>query len=185
MEKLVIALIEGICRRYKGKNHDIKRIWRSRGKSHLKIQNWNYSRDERGDKTVFNIRFSVDEKMHTICRIIVRKGYSDMEAAFPFECPEDERVLLSYILMEYNFSKRYATIRVDLSDGEIVNSYSFDMFPSMTPEYILNKFMVVKDIDDEIYKDVEDVCNHRYSEDESIDETPTVTEKKDKFKIDL
>lgn len=152
----------------------------------FKIQNWNYSRDERGDKTVFNIRFSVDEKMHTICRIIVNeKGICDMEAAFPFECPEDERVLLSYILMEYNFSKRYATIRVDLSDGEIVNSYSFDMFPSMTPEYILNKFMVVKDIDDEIYKDVEDVCNHRYGEDESIDETATVTEKKDKFKIDL
>lgn len=100
-------------------------------------------------------------------------------------CPEDERVLLSYILTEYNFLKRYATIRVNLKEGEIVNSYSFDMFSSMTPEYVLNKFMNVKDIDDEIYKDIRDVCNHRYGEDEAIEETPVVAEKKDKFKIDL
>ena len=152
----------------------------------FKIKNWNYSRGDSEDKIKFILNFKENGEYHTKCRVFVySSGICDMEAAFPFACPEDERVLLSYILTEYNFLKRYATIRVNLKEGEIVNSYSFDMFSSMTPEYVLNKFMNVKDIDDEIYKDIRDVCNHRYGEDEAIEETPVVAEKKDKFKIDL
>ena len=87
-----------------------------------------------------------------------------MEAAFPFNCPEDNRVELSYILTEYNFSKRYATIRLDLSDGNIINSYSFDMLPSMTPEFALKKFFFFFYIEKEIYDTVVKTCNPNYLE---------------------
>ncbi len=150
------------------------------------IKDWNYSKKTSEDKTVFTINFSEDGKEHTKCKVFVHSsGICDMEAAFPFMCPEDNRVELSYILTEYNFSKRYATIRLDLSDGEIMNSYSFDIVPSMTPEYILKKFIGVKDIDKEIYDAVVETCNPQVEEENIPSETSGLTSKKNKYKIDL
>lgn len=150
------------------------------------INNWNYSRKNKEDKTIFNINFTEDGRDHTKCRVYVHKnGICDMEAIFPFNCPEDNRMKLSYILAEYNLPKRYATIRLDLSDGQIINSYSFDIVPSMTPEFILTKFIGVKDIEKEIYKTVEDVCKPQYKEEKKSVVTSASKDKKNKFKIDL
>lgn len=149
------------------------------------IKNWNYSKKNNEDKTVFTINFSEDGKEHTRCKVFVYKsGICDMEAAFPFTCPKDDRVKLSYILTEYNFLKRYATIRLDLSDGRIINSYSIDMLPSMTPEFVLNKFMEVKDIEEEIYSAVVEICKPQLEEQKSKGTSVSVN-KKNKFKIDL
>lgn len=101
-----------------------------------------------------------------------------MEAAFPFTCPEDNRVELSYILAEYNFSKRYATLRLELSDGEIINSYSFDMFPAMTPEFVLGKFMGVKNIEKEIYATVVETCKPQYQEEKKSTGVSSLSDKK-------
>lgn len=150
------------------------------------IKNWNFSKKNNEDKTIFTINFSEDGRDHTKCKVFVQKdGICDMEAAFPFKCPEDDRVELSYILTEYNFSKRYGTIRLDLSDGEIINSYSFDMFPSMTPEFVLNKFMSVKDIEKEIYATVVKICKPQFEEEKKAIGVISSTDKKNKFKIDL
>lgn len=150
------------------------------------IKNWNYSKKNSEDKTVFTINFSEDGIDHTKCKVYVHNnGICDMEAAFPFNCPEDNRVELSYILTEYNFSKRYATIRLDLSDGDIINSYSFDMLPSMTPEYVLKKFLGVKDIEKEIYDTVVKTCKPNYLEEKKIQSESSATDRKNKFKIDL
>lgn len=149
------------------------------------IKNWNYSIKNNEDNTVFAINFSEDGKERTRCKVFVYKsGICDMEAAFPFTCPKDDRVKLSYILTEYNFLKRYATIRLDLSDGRIINSYSIDMLPSMMPEFVLNKFMGVKDIDKEIYSTVVEICKPQLEEQKLI-ETAVSINKKNKFKIDL
>lgn len=80
-----------------------------------------------------------------------------------------------------NFSKRYATLRFDYEDGEIVNSYSFDMFPFMTPEFILSKFIQVNDIDEDDYKYIKDLCISKMDDENQIDGS----RKEDKFKINL
>ncbi|NLK73465.1 MAG: hypothetical protein GX285_10665 [Clostridiales bacterium] len=150
------------------------------------IKNWNYSKKNNEDKTIFTINFSEDGREHTRCKVFVHKsGICDMEAAFPFTCPEDNRVELSYILAEYNFSKRYATLRLELSDGEIINSYSFDMFPAMTPEFVLGKFMGVKNIEKEIYATVVETCKPQYQEEKKSTGVSSLSDKKNKFKIDL
>lgn len=149
------------------------------------IKNWNYSKKNNEDKTVFTINFFEDGKEHTRCKVFVyENGICDMEAAFPFTCPEDDRVKLSYILTEYNFLKRYATIRHDLSDGRIINSYSIDMLPSMTPEFVLKKFMGVKDIEKEIYSAIVEICMPQLEEQKTIGTSASVN-KKNKFEIDL
>lgn len=152
----------------------------------FKIQNWKYTREESKDKIVFTINFLENSKYRTKCRVFVHNsGICDMEASFPFKCPEDDEtgLYLSYYIAACNFSKRYATIRYDFEDGEIVNSYSFDIFSSMTPEFILDKFNLVKEIDEDNYKYIEDLCKQKIKENQEIEIADS--DKNDKFKIYL
>lgn len=153
----------------------------------FKIQNWNYSRDDREDKIIFTLDFERNGEYLTKCRALVYdSGICDMEACFPFRCPDDAEtgIRLSYYIAMCNFSKRYATLRYDYEDGEIVNSYSFDMFLYMTPEFILSKFNQVNDIDEDDYKYIKDLCESKAEDEDSVVQTVD-SDKKSKYKIDL
>lgn len=153
----------------------------------FEIQNWSYSRDDVEDKIIFAINFGENGEYHTKCRVLVySSGICDMEASFPFKCPGEGiiGIKLSYYIASCNFSKRYATIRYDFEDGEIVNSYSFDILPSMTPEFILDKFNQVNNIDEDEYEYIKDLCMSKNDGEDQISEKDDLS-KEDKFKIDL
>lgn len=150
----------------------------------FKIQDLNYFRDNSEDKIIFTLDFEENGEDHTKCTVLVySSGICDMEACFPFKCPDDAeaQIKLSYYIAMCNFSKRYATLRFDYEDGEIINSYSFDMFPFMTPEFILSKFIQVNDIDEDDYKYIKDLCISKMDDENQIDDL----RKEDKFKINL
>lgn len=151
----------------------------------FKIREWNYSREDYEEKTVFSINFLENGQVHTNCKVhVFDDGICDMEAVFPFECAPDDMAELSSIIADYNFEKRYATIRLDSSDGEIMNSYSFDIMPSMSPEFILLKFLAVAGIEADIYEAIEKLCKSKKEKRGTI-EISIPSEKKDEFMIDL
>ena len=55
----------------------------------------------------------------------------------------------------------------------------------MTPEFILNIFKEVKDIDDDIYKTIQNICRSEQEEKQEALRKTAVMEKRDRFKIDL
>ena len=55
----------------------------------------------------------------------------------------------------------------------------------MTPEFVLNKFMSVKDIEKEIYATVVKICKPQFEEEKKAIGVISSTDKKNKFKIDL
>lgn len=156
----------------------------------FKIQSWNYSRNDNGDNSIFTINFLENGEYHTKCKVIVHDdGICDMEAYFPFKCSEEELGVkgmgLSCYIAMCNYAKRYATLRYDYESGNIVNSYSFDIYPAMTPEFILSKFNMVKNIDEDDYKYIKELCEQQDDEETQETETLVATDKKNKYKIDL
>ena len=65
-----------------------------------------------------------------------------------------------------------------------MNSYSFDIMPSMSPEFILLKFLAVADIEADIYQAIEKLCKSKEEKRETI-EISIPSGKKDEFMIDL
>lgn len=155
----------------------------------FKIQNWNYSKNENEEKTIFTINFSQDGECYTKCKVVVNQsGICDMLAYLPFNCPVDDTTKVAgliYEITEYNFLRRYATIRFNLTDGTIRSSYSFKMVSTMTPEFILNIFTEVKDIDDDIYKAIKNICKTEKEEKQELLRTTASMAKRDRFKINL
>lgn len=155
----------------------------------FKINNWNYSKDKNEVETIFTINFSQNGEYYTKCKVIVNQsGICDMLAYFPFNCAVNDMTKVAGLIheiTEYNFLRRYATIRFDLSDGTIRNSYSFKIFSTLTPEFILNIFKEVKDIDDDIYKTIQNICRSEQEEKQEALRKTAVMEKRDRFKIDL
>ncbi|MDO5127640.1 MAG: hypothetical protein Q4D54_07815, partial [Eubacteriales bacterium] len=152
----------------------------------FKIEGWNYSKIKKDNLMIFSIRFTENGKIHTDCKVFVyNDGICDMDVGLPFICPENRRVELSNILTNYNYSKRYATIRLDLSNGKIVNSYSFNMLPFMPPEYVLNIFNGVREIEKDIYKSIQDICELSIEEEIQPEIISVSSDKRNKFKIEL
>lgn len=163
----------------------------------FKSQNWNFSADDSNqDKVIFSINFLVDGKSHTKCKIIVfNDGICDIEVYFPFSCPTKKIEELALCITKLNYSKRYATFRLDPRDGEIQFSYSYIFNDSTTSTSFLQRFINCKNIDDEEYSQIESIClskdpTHIESSKEPIDSEPPITSspeptKKNKHKISL
>lgn len=187
MERCAIVLIEGIYLGYRIKVMTLEE-YSALIENAFKMQDWNYSKNDIKDGIVFKIDFWRNEEYYTKCRVFVYKsGICDMEASLPFKCPKevDVGIELSYFLSCCNYAKRYATIRYNFTDGEIVNSYSFDIVPSMTSEFILSKFNVVKDIDEDDYNYIENLCKSQDARETQSVELSKIMKKEDKYKIDL
>ena len=125
-------------------------------------QDLNYSIDDNGsENSIIRINFSENGKRYLNCRVIIfENGICDIEAALPFICPNDKLHELSYYLTEINYSIRYATMRLDVNDGEIVNSYSFDVNNTTSARYFYKKFLNVHDIEEDVYQKIASICGH-------------------------
>lgn len=155
----------------------------------FKIQNWSYTKDEDEKKTTFSLNFLQNGEYYTKCKVIVNQfGICDMLAYLPFNYPKNDMTKAAGLvrkITEHNYPRRYATIRFNFSDGTIRSSYSFKIFPTMTPEFILDIFKDVKDIDEDIYGVLKNICkSQREKQQEPFKITASVT-KKDKFRLDL
>lgn len=123
-------------------------------------KNWKYSsKSDSNEKTIFSINFD-SEILDTLrCKIyIYDNGVCDIDAIFPISCKEEHYKELALYFAKYNCRKRYGTLRLDVEDGEIRNSYTFVFNNSTTPKEFLNKFGFVKDINDSVIKDIVDIC---------------------------
>ena len=159
----------------------------------FKIHNWNYARNDNGNKSLFIINFLENGECYAKCNVTVSdNGICDMNAFFPFKCPGDEslnkEVTLSCYIANFNYTKRYATLRYDYESGNIVSSYSFNIFPTMTPEFILSKFNTVRNMNKDNYNYIKKLCEQQDDkETQETQETETFisTDQKGKYKIDL
>lgn len=155
----------------------------------FKIQNWNYTKDANEKRTIFSLNFLQNGEYYTRCKVMVNQtGTCDMLAYFPFKCPENDMIKatkLVHKITEHNYLRRYATIRFNFSDGTIRNWYSFIIFPTMTPEFISNVFMEVKNIDEDIYETLKEICKSEQDTKQDPLRTTESISKKDKFRIDL
>ena len=149
-------------------------------------KNWNYSsKDLSDEKAVFTINFTSKEYGSTRCKIyIYASGICDIEAVLPVECKEADHMELSYYLVKYNCQKRYATLRLDVEDGEIINGYSFVFNQATTPKEFLNRFVGTKDIDDSVMDDIIAICEKDMPIETKADDT-TNCEKNGKHKLNL
>lgn len=158
-------------------------------KSAFDSQNWNYStRETENGKFLFSINFTNSSNNTTIkCSVLISDdGICDIEAILPFTCTQENIGDVIVLISEHNYSKRYATLRVDFSDGEINNSYSFDFNESTTPNYFLKRFISVKDIDDdETFGELEKLCFTTPIETSNTPEPQSSTSSKNKFKLNL
>lgn len=133
-------------------------------------KNWKYSsKSDSNGRTIFSIKFDSEIFDTLCCKIyIYDNGVCDIDAVFPISCKEEYYKELALYFAKYNCRKRYGTLRLDVEDGEIRNSYTFVFNNSTTPKEFLNKFGFVKDINDSVIKDIVDICK-----------TESGTEKKD------
>lgn len=155
----------------------------------LKIQNWSYMKDEDEKKMIFSLNFLQNGEYYTKCKVIVNQfGICDMLAYLPFNCPKNDMTKAAGLvrkITEHNYPRRYATIRFNFSDGTIRSSYSFKIFPTMTPEFIIDVFKDVKDIDEDIYSVLKNICKSRREKQQEPFEIIASVSKKDKFRLDL
>ena len=123
-------------------------------------KNWNYScKNLSEEKSMFSINFTSDVYGRTSCRVtIFDDGVCDIEAILPIVCQKEQHTELCYYLASHNCFKRYATLRLDIKDGEINNSYSYVFNKSTTPKDFLNRFLSVKDVDDSVLNDLISIC---------------------------
>ena len=152
-------------------------------------KNWKYtSKSVSNEKTIFTINFE-SEILDTLrCKInIYDSGVCDIDAIFPITCNEEHYRELSYYFTKYNCRKRYGTLRLDVEDGEIRNSYTFVFNNSTTPKEFLKKFGFVKDINDSIIEDIVNICKMESEEkkDSSMAGQSVITDKNSKHKLSL
>ena len=121
---------------------------------------WKYSSKILSDeKIVFTINFNSDKYGTTSCKIyLMNNGVCDIEALLPVLCPQTHRMELSYFMAKYNYQKRYATLRLDVDNGEILNVYSFVFNQATTPKEFLNRFFVVKEIEETEMNEIIAIC---------------------------
>lgn len=133
-------------------------------------KNWNYScKNLSEEKSMFSINFTSDVYGKTSCKVtIFDDGVCDIEAVLPMVCQKEQHMELCYYLASYNCLKRYATLRLDINDGEINNSYSYVFNKSTTPKDFLNRFLNVKDVDDSVLKDLISICNMNVPDKSSV-----------------
>jgi len=149
-------------------------------------RNWNYSaKDLSEEKTVFSINFSSEEYGSVRCKIyIFDSGICDMEAVLPIKCNQNQYMELSYYLAKYNCQKRFATLRLDVDDGEIINGYSFVFNQATTPKDFLSRFTGTKDIDDSVMDEIIAICK-KDTPIEKVAVDTTTSEKNGKHKLSL
>ena len=133
-------------------------------------KNWNYScKNLSEEKSVFSIKFTSDVYGKTNCKVtIFDDGVCDIEAVLPIVSPKEQHMELSYYLAGYNCLKRYATLRLDINDGEINNGYSYVFNKSTTPKDFLNRFLKVKDVEDSVLNDLISICKKNVSDKSSV-----------------
>lgn len=133
-------------------------------------KNWNYScKNLSEEKSAFSINFTSDAYGTTRCKVaIFANGVCDIEAVLPIVCQKEQHMELSYYLATYNCLKRYATLRLDINDGEINNSYSYVFNKSTTPKDFLNRFLNVKDIGDSVLNDLISISKKNASDKSSV-----------------
>lgn len=126
----------------------------------FKSRNWKFSLDDTNDNyIVFDIEFLRDESTEMDCRVIVfDTGICDIEQILPFTCPDDYQYMLVLYLTHYNYLKRYATYRLNIENGEITYSYSYNFNEASTPAEFLEKFDIVANIDSDEYSKIENIC---------------------------
>lgn len=132
-------------------------------KDALDSRNWNYSCENVAeDEISFLINFTSEESGKKYCKIMIfESGICDIEVVLPIVCQPEQYMELCYYLTKRNFASRYATLRLDMRDGEINNSYSFDFNQSTTPESFLELFLRVRDVDDSVMEELNSICNTR------------------------
>lgn len=133
-------------------------------------KNWNYScKNLSEEKSAFSINFTSDAYGTTSCKVtIFADGVCDIEAVLPIVCQKEQHMELSYYLATYNYLKRYATLRLDINDGEINNSYSYVFNKSTTPKDFLNRFLNIKDVDDSVLNDLISICKKNVPDKSSV-----------------
>lgn len=121
---------------------------------------WNYSSKKISDqKTVFTIEFEYDKFGTNRCKVsIFDNGVCDMETILPISCPREQYMELCYYFAQYNYLRRYSTLRLDVNDGEITNCYSFIFNQATTPKEFLDRFISTRDIDDDVLMDIMAIC---------------------------
>lgn len=135
------------------------------------IENWNYSvkRYDEKEKNIFTINFTFKSRGKLECKIhIFDNGICDMDMTLPLSCPSEYRMMLSYYFAKTNFNKRYATYRLDIDDGEIQYSYSFEITSSINSEEFLRIFKRTKNgaMDDDEFNEIKRFCEGRFTKEE-------------------
>lgn len=151
------------------------------------MENWKYSvkRYDEKEKSVFNINFTFENQGTLKCVITAfDSGICDMDMTLPLSCPPEYRMMLSYYLAKTNFNKRYATYRLDVDDGEIQYSYSFEISSAIVSEEFLRIFKRTKNgaMDEEEFNEIKKCCLGKFSK-EIIDifQNTIITEKADEL----
>lgn len=123
-------------------------------------KNWNYSCENLSEKKIkFCLDFTSDVDGIISCRVkIYEDGICDIEAVLPIVCPKEQYMELCYYLAGYNFLKRFATLRLDTNNGEIINSYSYVFNKATTPKDFLDRFLIVKDVEESVLNDLVSIC---------------------------
>lgn len=132
-------------------------------KDALDSQNWKFSCENVAeDEISFLIKFTLEESEKIYCKIMIfESGICDIEVVLPIVCQPEQYMELCYYLTKQNFASRYATLRLDMRNGEINNSYSFDFNQSTTPESFLELFLRVRDVDDSVMEELNSICNRK------------------------
>lgn len=65
---------------------------------------------------------------------------------------------LCYVIAECNQQRCFSSFYVETESGEIFNQYSFEIIDMMSEEYILDKILLVKDIDEDDYRKIQNIC---------------------------
>lgn len=122
---------------------------------------WNYtSENVSEEKTVFMTDLYFDNLGSAYCELsIFDCGICDIAVFLPISCPKEQYMELCYYLTKYNCLRRYATLRLDVNGGKIINRYSFVFNQATTPKDLLNRFDSTTNLDDGVLADVVAICN--------------------------
>ena len=129
----------------------------------LDLKRWDYSSKLINQKQIiFNCHFFINKKRERLnCLVAVEdNGVCEMYAKLPFKCPGEKIKELCYVIAECNRHNRFTQFQVNTENGEIYNYYSFEIIDTMSEEYILYKFLLVKVIDeeDDDYRKIQNIC---------------------------
>lgn len=151
---------------------------------------WNYtSENVSEEKTVFFIDLYYDNLGTIHCEIsIYNSGVCDIAVVLPISCPKEQHMELCYYLTKYNRLKRYATLRLDVNSGKIINRYSFVFNQATTPKELLDRFDGTTNFDNAALADVVAICNKNIpleQQEDTVSSQSINTGKNSKHKLTL